>query len=139
MLYEEVSKILGEHVTRKTFGIVYHSLDVRGRITPRVMNQLVVLLLEKMAELEPHEDTPEPEVDRRPLMNPLSSEFKTTYDVHGNGDVEEFVIDPFGTEFFESNVYDHVKKHLIDDIANERGLNASDPDQVELIEKEICV
>lgn len=49
-IYSEVSDILGEYVEEKTFDRVFTSLDQTGKITAKVRNQLIVLLIKHIGK-----------------------------------------------------------------------------------------
>lgn len=58
----------------------------------------------------------------KPIYNPLSKDFSTTYDIHNNSKPVAFTIPAKGIGYFEPAVFEHMKKHLIDEIVNVRGI-----------------
>lgn len=71
------------------------------------------------------------------LFNPLKRDFSVNYDINGNGKPLTFTARSMTITRFDEPIYDHVKKHLITEILNERELNPTIPKNTEDIIKEI--
>ena len=71
------------------------------------------------------------------LFNPTRNKFSVTYDTNNDGKPITYEIMPTETADFDEPIYSHVKKHLIDFVVNERGVNPTFKLEVDSIEKEI--
>lgn len=76
------------------------------------------------------------EKKRKSLYNPLSNDF--TYELfNDDNEAVSYTIHSLEIEFYESPVYDLLKKHLIDAISNDRELGLYDMEGLAQIKKEI--
>lgn len=58
---------------------------------------------------------------KKPLFNPLKTPFKVWYDVYGNAQPVTYEIPPFEVMFFDTNVFEHIKTHLLTKVLNKKG------------------
>ena len=78
-------------------------------------------------------------MNTKSLYNPLNKDFKTTYDINGDCKPIEFIIPGMQIVAFEEPIFIHMRKHLIDFVVNERGVNPTIPQNITDIEKEVDV
>lgn len=55
------------------------------------------------------------------IFNPLSTDFTTTYDIHGTGEPVSYTIHAGELEGFPAPVADHIAKHLAHEYVNVHG------------------
>ena len=72
------------------------------------------------------------------VFNPLHFDFKTTYRNDDNS-LREYVVRSMEIETFPAYIANHVAKHLIDAVQNERHILGTDLKAIEEIRKEVVV
>jgi len=83
-------------------------------------------------DLKPRDETP------KSVFNPLRYDFKTTYRNDDNS-FREYMVRSMEIETFPAYIANHVIKHLIDAVQNERHVLGTDLKAIEEIRKEIEV
>ena len=83
-------------------------------------------------DLKPRDNTP------KSVFNPLKYDFKTTYR-DDNNHQREYFIRSMEIETFPAYIADHMVKHLIDAVQNERHILGTDLKAIEEIRKEVVV
>lgn len=77
--------------------------------------------------------------DKIGVYNPLKYDFNVNYDINGDRKPVSFLVPSMEIVYFDPVVGEHIKKHLVDAIMNERGLNHLFPKNRDDILAEISV
>jgi hypothetical protein len=139
MIRKEVSEILGFSIPSGGWEKVIQDTVTMGVFDNKKMIKLIILLCEHLERLEGDESkaTLQP-VRQVSLYNPTARDFETTYDVKGTKQPEKFVIHSKEIETFDRTIGEHLLKHLIVFVLNERTMENTDVTR-SAVEKEVVV
>jgi len=78
-------------------------------------------------------------MNKKAVFNPLEEDFTVQYDINGDNKPVPFTSRAGEIQFFEEVIADHIIKHLVDKIANEREVSPIRADLIKEIRDEVSV
>jgi hypothetical protein len=67
------------------------------------------------------------------VYNPLAYDFSVEYDTLGNAEPKTYTVRSQEIAYFKPHLAEHIKKHLLDEVTNDRGASPLD----QLVKQEI--
>jgi hypothetical protein len=137
-LKSQVSKIIGYDVENIGWDEAFERATIGGKMGAKQVQEIVCLICKQLDPFIP-DSLPKMESvnEMVTIFNPLSHDFNVSFDIMGTGAPMNFVVRSKDIGKIDPKVANHIKKHLINAIFQERGLIYPTESDIQKINKEI--